>query len=145
MPHQYMPNSSLPVHLRSDLHTASPAPTTSSGFNNGMRPTSHPTGYGPPPTLEPSIEHPQGPGSAGNSPHMGSMGWHSPSHVASPSHSSANGYMYPDPDSYPVNANMSAGQVFYNNAVQMRRSGSAEVGSASYDMKRPGELWAGAQ
>ena len=145
--HQYLTNSSLPVHLRNDLHVGSPASTTSSGYNTGIRPTSHPTGYGPPPTLEPSIEHQQGPGSAGGSPHMSSVGWASPSHVQSPSHSSnGNSYVYPDPEGYPASTNNMAGQMFYNNGgVGGRRPGSDEPGS-SYEVKsRTSELWAGAQ
>jgi hypothetical protein len=123
---QYVSNSSLPVHLRTDLHAGSPASTTSSGYNNGMRPTSHPTSY-PPPTLEPSLEpHQSGPGSAGGSPHMSSVGWQSPTHAASPSQSSANGFIYPDPEAYPTgNQNMS--QMYYSHN-QMRRPQSAEPG-----------------
>jgi hypothetical protein len=157
---QYMSNSSLPVHLRGDVHAGSPTSTTSSGYNgtnnatsnnngsNGLPPTSHPSGYGPPSTLEPSIEHSTGPGSAGGSPHLTSVGWQSPSHVASPTHSSSgNGYVYPDPESYPATGNP-MGQIFYNNAAAaIRRPGSTEPGSASYDMKarQSAELWAGAQ
>jgi hypothetical protein len=144
---QYIQNSSLPVHIRNDVHAASPASTPSSGYNNGIRPTSHPTGYAPPQTLEPSIEHHQGPGSAGGSPHMGSVGWQSPSHGASPTHSATgNGYSYPDPEAYQPGPSM--GQMFYGGAPAMRRPGSAEPGSSSlYDVKptRPGELWAAAQ
>jgi DNA-directed RNA polymerase subunit RPC12/RpoP len=131
----YMSNSSLPVHLRGDVHVGSPSSTSSAGYGSNMRPTSHPTSYGPPPTLEPSIEHHQsGPGSAGGSPHMGSVGWQSPSHVPSPAHS-GNGYVYPDPDTYPPNAGM--GQLFYASAA-MRRPQSTEPPVKS-------ELWAGAQ
>ncbi|KAH8897072.1 hypothetical protein GQ53DRAFT_638321 [Thozetella sp. PMI_491] len=143
---QYMSNSSLPVHLR-DVHAASPASTTSSGFNSGVRPTSHPTGYGPPQTLEPSIEHHQGPGSAVGSPHMGSTGWPSPSQpVASPTHSATgSAYNYPDPAEYSASVGQ-MGQLFsYGAQPQMRRPGSSDPGSASYEKTRPGELWAGAQ
>jgi len=140
MSHQYISNSSLPVHLRGDLHAPSPTSTTSSGYTN-IRPTSHPTNYGPPSTLEPSIEQ-QGPGSAGGSPHMTSVGWQSPSHVASPSHS-GNGYVYPDPEGYQAGT---MGQLFYQGATTVRRPGSAEPGSAPYEVKpRQSELWAGAQ
>ncbi|KAF5525356.1 Zinc finger protein with KRAB and SCAN domains 3 [Colletotrichum aenigma] len=142
---QYMGNSSLPVHLQRDMHVGSPASTTSAGYNNGIRPTSHPTGYGPPPTLEPSVEQHSGPGSAGGSPHMSSVGWQSPSHVPSPSHSSngGNGYTYPDPDAYPSAPSL-GGQMFYGNAGQVRRPQSTEPPTA-YDIKgRQSELWAGA-
>ncbi|KAK3316132.1 hypothetical protein B0H66DRAFT_279085 [Apodospora peruviana] len=134
---QYLPNTHL-QHVRGDVHVGSPSSTTSSGYNNGMRPTSHPAGYGPPQTLEPSVEHQQGPGSAGGSPHMTSVGWASPGPVGSPTQSPGhNGYQYPDPsEPYPA--------LLYNNTG--RRPGSTEPGNASYDVKpRPGELWAGAQ
>lgn len=114
-------NGPLPVHLR----VGSPVPTAAGGYNNGMRPTSHPSGYGPPQTLEPSIDHQAGPASGGNSPHMSSVGWQSPSHVPSPAHS-GNGYVYPDPDSYPPNPAMN--QMYYGAAQQMRRPTSAEPG-----------------
>ncbi|WDK09098.1 zinc finger protein [Colletotrichum graminicola] len=142
---QYMGNSSLPVHLQRDMHVGSPASTTSGGYNTGMRPTSHPTSYGPPPTLEPSVEQHSGPGSAGGSPHMSNVGWQSPSHVASPSHSSnGGGYTYPDPDAYPAAPSLS-GQMFYGNPGQVRRPQSTEPPAGAYDIKgRQSELWAGA-
>lgn len=118
---QYMQqNGSLPVHLR----VGSPTSTSTGGYNV-MRPTSHPTGYGPPPTLEPSLEqHQSGPGSAGGSPHMTHLGWQSPSHMASPTQN-ANSYVYPDPEAYPANPAMS--QMYYG-APHMRRPQSAEPG-----------------
>ncbi|CAK7214999.1 hypothetical protein SBRCBS47491_002340 [Sporothrix bragantina] len=171
-------NSSLPVHLRND-HLGSPVSTTSSlglgsaasstggangsgsvnGGNSGyanMRPTSHPTGYGPPPsTLEPSIEPTGsgGPGSVGGgSPHMGSLsGWQSPSshhlvgspsshlransptshHLApSPSHSHSN-YVYPDPDP-------TYGQLFYATSSS-NPTGPTSAGTAHHlQGRRPG-------
>jgi hypothetical protein len=132
--HQYM-NNPLPSHMRPDLHAASPTSTTSSAYNN-VRPTSHPTSYGPPTTLEPNIESHQGPGSAIGSPHLSSAGWQSPSHVPSPQ--SGNSYVYPEPDAYPA-------QLFYQSATQVRRTGSAEPNSTAYDKPRQSELWAGAQ
>ncbi|KXX83374.1 Zinc finger protein with KRAB and SCAN domains 3 [Madurella mycetomatis] len=143
---QYLSNNSIPPHLRGDVHVGSPTSTTSSGFNNGVRPTSHPTGYVPPQTLEPSIEqHQQGPGSAAGSPHIGSVGWASPGPVGSPTQSpNGNGYVYPDPESYPTGTPM--GQMFYNSAAAVRRPGSTEPGSSSYDAKaQQRELWANAQ
>jgi len=131
--HQYMNNSALRSHLR-DIHVASPTSTTSSAYNN-VRPTSHPTGYGPPTTLEPNIESHQGPGSVSGSPHLSSAGWQSPSHVPSPQSGS---YVYPEPDTY-------SAQLFYQNTGQVRRTGSAEPGSTTYDKPRQSELWAGAQ
>lgn len=145
--HQYNGNSSLPAHMRTDLHGGSPTATTSSGFSTSVRPTSHPTAYGavaPPTTLEPSIESSQGPGSTVGSPHMSSVGWASPSHVASPAHSNSGGnssYVYPDPDSsYPTNA-AAQGQMFYSSAMGMPRPGSTEPGAQSYK-PRQNELWA---
>lgn len=140
--HQYLPNSSLPSHIRGDhLHAHSPASTTSSGFNTS-RPTSHPVGYGPPAVLEPSIEQPQGPGSAVGSPHMGSAGWQSPSHGAgSPSHS-ANGFAYPEPNDFNSQA---MNQLFYSASAvppQVRRPGSAEPGTYQDVKPRQSELWA---
>ncbi|KAB5583139.1 hypothetical protein GE09DRAFT_291884 [Coniochaeta sp. 2T2.1] len=141
-----MPNSSLPVHLRGDVNVGSPASTTSTGYTSNMRPTSHPTGYGPPQTLEPNIEHQQGPGSVGGSPHMSSSGWQSPSHVASPTHSATgNGYMYPEPEVYP--GGQALGQMFYQTANTGRQQGSVEPGPAPYDPNKgvKNELWASAQ
>lgn len=119
---QYLPqNGSLPVHLR----VGSPVSTSSGGYNS-IRPTSHPTGYGPPPTLEPSLEqHQGGPGSAGGSPHMANVGWQSPSNVASPSQNAAS-YVYPDPEAYPSNPAMN--QMYYGAPQHMRRPQSAEPG-----------------
>jgi len=142
---QYLSNS-IPAHLRGDVHVGSPSPTASSGYNNGMRPTSHPTGYAPPQTLEPSIEQPQqGPGSAVGSPHIGSVGWASPGPVGSPTQSpNGNGYVYPDPESYPSGTPIA--QMFYNSTVAARRPESAEPGNPSFDAKgRQGELWTNAQ
>lgn len=149
MQHQYNGNSSLPAHMRNDLHTSSPTPvTTAATYSNNVRPTSHPTpfGAGPPPTtLEPSIENSQGPGSAVGSPHMSSVGWASPAHVASPSHSNSGGnssYVYPDPESYPNPA--ANGQMFYASAMGLQRPGSVEPGSQqAYKPRQQGEqVWA---
>lgn len=144
---QYTGNTSLPVHLQRDMHIGSPASTTSTGYSNGMRPTSHPTGYGmsiPPPTLEPSVEQHPGPGSAGGSPAMASVGWQSPSHVASPAHSNGgNSYMYPEPEGYPA---PSLGGQMFSYGGQVRRPQSTEPPVSGYDVKgRQSELWAGAQ
>ncbi|KAF3342799.1 hypothetical protein VD0004_g2966 [Verticillium dahliae] len=127
----YMGNTSLPVHLQRDMHVGSPASTTSAGYSNGVRPTSHPTGYGmvPPPTLEPNVEQHSGPGSAGGSPHMSTMGWQSPSHVASPSHSNnGSAYMYPEPEHYPAGPTL-GNQMFFG---QVRRPQSTEPPAAAY-------------
>ncbi|KAK4128470.1 hypothetical protein N657DRAFT_629570 [Parathielavia appendiculata] len=141
---QYLTNS-IPPHLRGDVQVGSASPTASSGYNNGMRPTSHPTAYAPPQTLEPSIEQPQqGSGSAAGSPHIGSVGWASPGPVGSPTQSpNGNGYVYPDPESYPSGTPIA--QMFYNSTPSSRRQGSTEPGNPSFDAKAGRELWTNAQ
>jgi hypothetical protein len=143
---QYLANNSLPPHLRGDVHVGSPSPTASTGYNNGMRPTSHPTGYAPPQTMEPSIEHQQGPGSVAGSPHVASVGWPSPGPVGSPTQSpNGNGYTYPDPSDV-YQSGTPIAQMFYNSAPATRRPGSAEPGNPAYDAKgRQAELWTNAQ
>jgi DNA-directed RNA polymerase subunit RPC12/RpoP len=121
---QYLQQSTtLPPHLR----VGSPSSTSSGAYNTGMRPTSHPTSYGPPPTLEPSLEqHQSGMGSAGGSPHMSSVGWQSPAHMPSPAQH-AGSYVYPEPDGYPQSA-AAINQMYFGAAQQMRRPQSAEAG-----------------
>ncbi|PHH68864.1 hypothetical protein CDD80_7194 [Ophiocordyceps camponoti-rufipedis] len=107
----------LPTHLR----MASPAAAAANGgfgSGSGMRPTSHPTSYGPPPTLEPSLEQHQA-GINGGSPHMTNVAWPSPSHAPNGA-----GYVYPDPDTYPPNM----GQMYYGAAPQMRRAQATDSG-----------------
>lgn len=147
--YSYISNGNLPVHMRTDIHTQPSASVTA--FAPGIRPTSHPTSYPPPPTLEPNIEsrHSAGGGSAAGSPHMGSVGWQSPSHVQSPSHmpsptysnGGGNGSVYPDLEpSFGGNAL----SPMYSYGAQIRRPNSTEPPSATYDVKpRPSELWAG--
>ncbi|KAK5010757.1 hypothetical protein LTR28_007975 [Elasticomyces elasticus] len=109
----------IPPHMRS-IANASPrssSPANSSymsvngvnGINgNPHRPalTSHPSSYGPPTTLEPppsnSIHHsnPQSATNSGhNSPHIGAMGWQSPSNGVMTNGHQDNvvGYHYTDP------------------------------------------------
>jgi hypothetical protein len=137
----YMNNSSLPVHLRGDYHVANQAPPTTASFSNGMRPTSHPTGYGPPPILEPPANMERQPGSANGSPPMGSLGWQSPSHNM-PSPSQNNGYVYPDPDPYGSAAAM--GHMYYPNS-NIRRPQSTEPDGYDTKPRMNNELWAAAQ
>ncbi|KAI0872125.1 hypothetical protein GGS24DRAFT_503081 [Hypoxylon argillaceum] len=146
--YSYMSNGTLPVHLRADIHVQ---PSTSvASFTPGMRPTSHPTSYPPPPTLEPNIEsHHSAGGSTAGSPHMGSVGWQSPSHVQSPSHmpsptysnGGGNNSVYPDLEpSFTANAL----SPMYSYGAQIRRANSTEPSPSTYDVKpRPSELWAG--
>ena len=115
----------LPAHLR----LGSPTSQSSNGYNNnGIRPTSHPTSYGRPPTLEPNLDqHQSGAMSNGGSPHMGNVGWQSPSHVPSSSHhQNGAGYVYPEPDTYPQNTAM--GQMYYSAGPQLRRPHNTEPG-----------------
>lgn len=138
----YMNNSSLPGHLRTDYHVSNQPPPVTNTYSNGMRPTSHPTGYGqgpPPSILEPPANMERQPGSANGSPHMSSMGWQSPSNMPSPSHS--NSYVYPDPD--PYGSSTAMGQMYYPNS-NIRRPQSTEPDA--YDLKpRMNEMWTAAQ
>jgi DNA-directed RNA polymerase subunit RPC12/RpoP len=116
----YMTNNSIPVHLRGDLHSGSP--TSTSSLN--VRPTSHPTGYGPPSILEPNVEpHMSGPGSACGSPHLSSVGWPSPTHAPSPTPSSS--YIYTESD-YQHAHHM--GMYYGGGGGQIRRPHSTEPG-----------------
>ena len=145
-------SGSLPPHMRVDVQQqqqqASPrsspsatSPSLSSFGGHQHRPslTSHPSMYGPPPILEPPTHHEQRqPGSAGGSPHMSSVGWHSPTHSAmgSPSHSEP--YMYPEP---PYGG--PAPHLYYPSS-NMRRPQSTE--SDQYDTKPRilnHEVWTG--
>lgn len=121
---QYLPQSgSLPPHLRG---VGSPTATASNAYGNGMRPTSHPNSYGPPPILEPNLDqHQAGSGSTGGSPHMTSLGWQSPSHMPSPSQN-GNGYVYPEPDTYTQSATIN--HMYYGAPPQMRRPQNTEPG-----------------
>ncbi|KAI2628251.1 hypothetical protein GGS21DRAFT_249541 [Xylaria nigripes] len=146
--YSYMGNGTVPVHLRADMHT--PPSTSIASFTPGMRPTSHPNSYPPPPTLEPNIEpHQSVGGSTAGSPHMGSVGWQSPSHVQSPSHmpsptysnSGGNNSVYPELETSFAGNSLSP---MYSYGAQIRRPNSTEPSSSSYEVKpRPSELWAG--
>ena len=139
--YNYMNNSSLPGHLRGEYHMPNQPPPSTASFSNGMRPTSHPTDYGPPSILEPpaNMEQRQS-GSASGSPHMSSVGWQSPSHnMPSPSQSN---YVYPDPDPYGSAVQM--GQMGYYPNSHIRRPQSTEP--VDYDIKpRMNDIWQAAQ
>lgn len=135
-----MNNSSLPGHLRGEYQLPNQPPPTTASYSNGMRPTSHPTGYGPPSILEPpaNMEQRQS-GSANGSPHMGSVGWQSPSNNM-PSPSQSSGYVYPDPDPY----GSGVAHMYYPNS-NIRRPQSTEP---EYDIKprmNNEGLWTAAQ
>jgi hypothetical protein len=100
----YLPQPSLPPHLRHDFSTQfSPRSTPSlsgpplSSFTSNPQskpsPTSHPNAYGPPQPLEPPAN---GTISGSASPHMGPLSWGSPNHGTLPSPSALGNYDYPD-------------------------------------------------
>ncbi|KIX04205.1 uncharacterized protein Z518_07759 [Rhinocladiella mackenziei CBS 650.93] len=99
----YLPQShGLPPHMRSDFQQNA---SRSSPSLNGhtlqnytsapqQRPTtSHPTTYGPPQPLEPPAN---GTGSGSASPHLGALGWGSPSTSTLPNPPAMDNYSYPD-------------------------------------------------
>lgn len=142
----YMGNMNVPPHLRNEIQQPSPRSSpslTSQSYTsavNNQRPslTSHPSGYGPPPILEPpaSANHGQ-PGSVNGSPHMGTMGWQSPSQQGLPSPGPADSYVYPEP-----HYNSSATNMYYPNS-NIRRPQSTEPDQ--YDPRQQrmaGDMWA---
>lgn len=140
--YQYINNSSIPVHLRDNYHMQQPnhqpTPVTSS-YSNGMRPTSHPNPYGPPPILEPPTNPPPTV-SVNGSPHMSTVGWNSPTHMASPS-SQANGYVYPDPDPYGAQVMGHMGHMYFPNG-NIRRPQSTEPDNYDTKPRMQHEMWA---
>lgn len=146
----YMGNSSIPPHVRGDFQQASPrsSPTATSPslstFNAPphSRPsmTSHPSAYGPPQPLEPPANNDHRPSSVGGgSPHMGSVGWASPTHSL-PSPGSPHEYSYPEPSGSPYAGNMPHQMYFPNSTI--RRPGSTEP--ENYEMKprvASGDTW----
>lgn len=142
----YMGNMNVPPHLRNEIQQPSPRSSpslTNQSYTSAVsnaRPslTSHPSGYGPPPILEPpaSANHGQ-PGSVNGSPHMGTMGWQSPSQHGIPSPGPGDNYVYPDPH-YSNNA----GNMYYPNS-NIRRPQSTEPDQ--YDPRQQrmaGDMWA---
>lgn len=143
----YMPNGSLPHHIRPGLQQPSPrsspsatSPSYASYSHTQPRQslTSYPSMYCPPPVLEPPThhEHRRG-GSAGDSPLIGSVGWQSPVHpsMGSPSHTEP--YMYPEPP-----YGTPAQHLYYPNS-NLRRPQSTEPDQ--YETKPRligGEVWA---
>lgn len=101
----YLPQThTLPPHMRSDFQQT---PSRSTPFMNGhslrhhtsapqQRPptTSHPPSFGPPQPLEPPSN---GTGSGSASPHLGALGWGSPSTETLPASSAMDNYAYPEP------------------------------------------------
>lgn len=112
--HGYMANSSLPGHMRPTFHMPPQVnPIIPAPYPNHARPTSHPATYNPPSILEPPAKLDQ---RASTSPHLGSMGWHSPSPLQH-SPTSSHGY-YQDVD-YGHNS-----QLAYYNSSGVRSSAS---------------------
>ncbi|KAF2178395.1 hypothetical protein K469DRAFT_695682 [Zopfia rhizophila CBS 207.26] len=146
----YMGNMNVPPHLRNEMPQPSPRSSpslTSQSYAStvsNQRPaiTSHPSGYGPPPILEPpaSANHNQsgGTGSANGSPHMGTMGWQSPSQQALPSPGAGdNSYVYPEPQFGNSGSNM-----YYPNS-NIRRPNSTEPDHYNANQQRmANEMWA---
>ena len=148
--HHHQPTLSrshkLRRRLRNEIQQPSPRSSpslTSQSYTsavNNQRPslTSHPSGYGPPPILEPpaSANHGQ-PGSVNGSPHMGTMGWQSPSQQGLPSPGPADSYVYLEP-----HYNSSATNMYYPNS-NIRRPQSTEPDQ--YDPRQQrmaGDMWA---
>lgn len=148
----YMGNMNVPPHLRNEMPQpsprASPALTsqsyTSTASNSRPAITSHPSGYGPPPILEPpaSANHNQsgGTSSATGSPHMSAVGWQSPSQQALPSPGPGDSsYVYPEPQYGHPQQNM----YYQNNNI--RRPNSTEPDHYNPNQQRmTNEMWASA-
>lgn len=147
----YMGSMNVPPHLRNEMPQPSPRASpslTSQPYQppvGAQRPaiTSHPSGYGPPPILEPpaSANHNQavGTSSANGSPHMAAMGWQSPSQQALPSPGPGdNAYVYPEPGNYGgANNNM------YYSSANIRRPNSTEPDHYNPGQQRmANEMWA---
>lgn len=150
--YQYMNNSALPVHLRENHYmsqTSHPqVPTMASNYSAPMqqqqqqRPTSHPNPYVPPQILEPPAQPPST-GSANGSPHMSSVGWNTPTHMASPTIHVTGYAAYADQDPYGQAQVMGhMGQHMYFPNGNIRRPQSTEPDH--YDMKprMQHEMWA---
>jgi hypothetical protein len=136
----------LPLHMRGDMQMNSPrsspssaSPSLSNYAGSQQRPsmTSHPAMYGPPPTLEPPThQDSRSNGSANGSPQLGSMGWQSPSHMASPL--PQDGYMYPA-----ETLQFQTNHLYHQNS-NMRRPNSTEPDYYDQHKIRPvNEIWQG--
>ncbi|PWY70521.1 C2H2 finger domain protein [Aspergillus eucalypticola CBS 122712] len=136
----YMPNGSIPPHVRGGFTQASPraSPTATSpslsSYGSAPHPrpsmTSHPSGYGPPQPLEPPANNDHRPNSVSGSPHMTSLGWPSPSHASIPSPGSATDF-YPETSGPAYPSAMPPHMYFPNSTI--RRPTSTEPDG--YDLK----------
>ena len=142
--YSYLTNVSVPPHMRADMQRPSPQPSPSSpsisslnGHHHRPSLTSHPSGYAPPHTLEPPThQEPRQPGSASGSPHIGSVGWQSPTHPSRASPGPNGSYVYPEP---PYGS--TAPQIYYPDS-NIRRPQSTEP--ENYETKprlMNGEIW----
>lgn len=164
--YQYMPNTSLPPHLRNEY----PHHLSSQGGPNmhaqqshapymGGRPTSHPHPQqyhpsshphnGPPQIMEPQTGANPATGSQGGSPHMNNAGWASPGGQHGMPSPGGNGYMYPDPEyGGMMTAQMGGAPMYYANS-NVRRPQSTEpgegVGGGGYEKRGGPEMWQGQQ
>ncbi|KAF2678328.1 hypothetical protein K458DRAFT_140638 [Lentithecium fluviatile CBS 122367] len=142
----YMGQMNVPPHLRNEMPQPSPraspalTPQSYTTTASSSRPaiTSHPSGYGPPPILEPpaSANHNQsGASSVNGSPHMAAVGWQSPSQQALPSPGAGdNSYVYPEPQY----ANPQHQMYYQNNSI--RRPNSTEPDHYTTSQGQP--MWA---
>jgi hypothetical protein len=137
----------IPGHLRNELQ---PSPRSSPSLTSQpyalsaapiqqqqQRPslTSHPNSYGPPQVLEPPTQTHSGQSTSANgSPHMGAMGWQSPSHPGMASPNPGEPYVYPDPPAQ--YAHQQPGMYYQN----VRRPQSTEPDQ--YDPRHQGQMWA---
>ncbi|KAH0544550.1 hypothetical protein FGG08_001322 [Glutinoglossum americanum] len=145
----YNNNGTLPPHLRGDIQQSNSRSSSGSpslpSLGAGQRPppnTSHPTGFGLPPILEPptTMEQRQ-PGSVSGSPHMTNHGWQSPSHHGMASPTQGEAFCYPD--HFPSSAPLTGPHLYYQNS-NMRRPQSTEPPADGYDNgRRIPEVWSG--
>ena len=147
----YMGNTSIPLHLRTDLQaspraspsTPSPTLTSISVPAHHARPslTSHPSGYGPPQPLEPPANSDPRPNSVAGSPHMTSAGWASPTlnGLPSPSSASAPEYPYPETSNHQYPGGMPPHMYLPGSA--MRRPQSTEPEHYEIKPKISGDAW----
>ena len=152
--HGYIPNSSIPPHLRSDFQQPSPraspsapSPTLSTySAVQHARPsaTSHPSGYGPPQPLEPPAHSDHRPNSVTGSPHMTSVGWASPTLNSVPSPGSAPAsapeYTYPEPPGQPYSSNGVPSHMYYPSST-IRRPQSTEPENYGMKSKVGSDSW----
>jgi hypothetical protein len=132
----------IPNHLRNEMqHSPRSSPALTSqpymgAVNQRPNLTSHPSAYGPPPVLEPPTQTQSGQSTSANgSPHMGAMGWQSPSHQGMPSPAPADGsYVYPEPQYGAPQTNL-----YYSN-TNIRRPNSTEPDQ--YDPRQQAHMWA---